>query len=139
MAKIRRDWFLTRPNSTKLALKVRRPMTVQAIRSMTTACDTSGTRHDAFCWTWQMQEQSSRVHKIKSNLAIKAYPTLRGIIGSGLAYNSSWWKVLTDAQEIQVVQGTNGYLRFCLTRLTLRRECLSHCCFFSTWFDMQNR
>ena len=30
MAKIRRDWFLTRPNCTKLALQVRGAMTVQA-------------------------------------------------------------------------------------------------------------
>ena len=86
-----------------------------------------------------MQERSSRVHKTKSNLAMKALPKLRGIIGSGLAYDSSWWKVLTDVQEIQVVQGTNGYLRFCLTSLTLRRGCLLRCCFFSTWFDLQNR
>lgn len=35
-----------------------------------------------------------------------------------------------DPQEIQVVQGANGYLRFCLTRLTLRVGVLSRWCIF---------
>lgn len=35
-----------------------------------------------------------------------------------------------DPQEIQVVQGANGYLRFCLTRLTLQVGVLSRWCIF---------
>lgn len=69
----------------------------------------------------QMQERISRVHKVKSNRATYNTSSSNRVESLESIYCATAPERRPDGSTED--QGGYGYLRFCLRRLTLRREC----------------